>query len=187
MPAETVDLVRPAEPDLPEDPAAALEILMATYGNMVLRVAYMYVHDRQWAEDISQEVFVRAYRYWRQFRRESSVKTWLCRITANCCQDRLRSRSFRETPVEEMPTVQDEADAEAEAVANLESTRVMKYVQKLPEVYREAVFLFYYADMSIRDIAQTLNCPEVTVRSRLHRGREALREVLEREGFAHDR
>lgn len=187
MPAETVDLARPPEPDLPEDPAAALEILMSTYGNMVLRVAYMYVRDRQWAEDISQEVFVRAYRYWRQFRRESSVKTWLCRITANCCQDRLRSRSFRETPVEEMPTAHDAGDAEAEAVANLENTRVLKHVEKLPEAYREAVFLFYYADMSIRDIAQTLGCPEVTVRSRLHRGREALRQVLEREGFAHDR
>lgn len=187
MPAETLDSPRVVEPEFPDDPAEALEMLMQLYGNMVLRLAYMYVHDRQWAEDISQEVFVRAYRYWRQFRRESSVKTWLCRITTNCCQDRMRSRSFRETPVDDMPLAHGEGNAEAEALAKLEGTVVLKHVQSLPEAYREAVFLFYYCDMSIHDIAVALNCQEVTVRSRLHRGREALRRVLEREGFSHER
>lgn len=187
MPAESLDLVRPADADLPADPDAALEIMMNSYGNMVLRLAFMHLHDRHLAEDVSQEVFVRAYRYWRQFRHESSVKTWLCRITVNCCQDRLRSRAARETPIDEMPTAHtDEGDAEAEAMARLEGSRMLQHIEKLPPVYRQAVLLFYYADMSIKDMAQTLGCPEVTVRSRLHRGREALREVLEKEGLAHE-
>ena len=82
------------------DPSVALEHMMKTYGNAVIRTAYFYTGDRHLAEDISQEVFVRAYRYWRNFRGESSVKTWLTRITINLCRDRMQLRMSAEEPLD---------------------------------------------------------------------------------------
>ena len=72
-----------------------LESMMRTYGNDVLRTAYMYVKDIHTAEDIFQEVFIKADRNKEGFRGESSVKTWLIRITVNACKDYLKSAYHR--------------------------------------------------------------------------------------------
>ena len=68
-----------------------IEALMREYGNDVLRTAYSYVNDRAAAEDCFQEVFIKAYKNLSGFRGESSVKTWLIRITINVCKDYLKS------------------------------------------------------------------------------------------------
>ncbi|MFD0959656.1 RNA polymerase sigma factor [Paenibacillus chungangensis] len=73
----------------PKQPADALELLMEAYGAMVMRIAYFYTGDRHLAEDISQEVFLRAYRGWSSFRGDSSVKTWLTTIAVNVCRDKI--------------------------------------------------------------------------------------------------
>ena len=79
-----------------------LESMMRTYGNDVLRTAYMYVKDIHTAEDIFQEVFIKADRNKEGFRGESSVKTWLIRITVNACKDYLKSAyNRRVTPLQE--------------------------------------------------------------------------------------
>lgn len=65
------------------------------YSQMVMRTAYYYVKDQMVAEDIAQEVFLRAYKKMDEFLRESSVATWLYRITVNACKDYLRSWSYR--------------------------------------------------------------------------------------------
>ena len=84
--------------DAPECPD--LESMMCTYGNDVLRTAYMYVKNIHTAEDIFQEVFIKADRNKESFRGESSVKTWLIRITVNACKDYLKSAyNRRVTPL----------------------------------------------------------------------------------------
>ena len=91
--------IPPAEA-VPECPN--LESMMRTYGNDVLRTAYMYVKDIHTAEDIFQEVFIKADRNKESFRGESSVKTWLIRITVNACKDYLKSAyNRRVTPLQE--------------------------------------------------------------------------------------
>lgn len=193
----------------PVDPRQALELLMRHFGDMVLRLAYMYLRDHQWAEDVSQEVFVRAYRGWAAFRRESSVKTWLTRITVNACRDCLRSRCWREgflggagpagVDGAEGPAVRDvaaaggrssawgsdplENDPEEAAIARVERSVLLGQLMGLAPDLREALFLYYYFGLSTAEIATALGCPEGTVRSRLNRGRERLKEALEREGW----
>lgn len=161
---------------------------MAAYGTMVLRLAFFYLRDRHWAEDASQEVFLRAFRGWAAFRGLSSVKTWLARITVNVCRDELRRRRSREllwAGTDPAPAVRedDRDDPEEAAIARLERGRVLQSVLALPPDQREAVFLYYYFGFDTAEIARVTGCAEGTVRSRLHRGRERVREALGREGW----
>ncbi len=171
----------------PADADLALDHLMARYGNVVLRTAYFYLGDRYSAEDISQETFLRAYRHWADFRGDSSVKTWLTRITINLCRDYRAKKMNSEQPTDPLILHRHHPfDMENEAIKRLESTVVLQYLLELPMPYQEALYLFYYLDMSTAEIATALGINEGTVRSRLHRGREGLRKRLGKEGFIDD-
>ncbi len=175
---------KPDSDRLPADPAEAVERLMATHGADVLRTAFFYLGDRGRAEDVSQEVFVRAFRGWSRFRGESAVKTWLVRITLNLCRDRMRGRAAHETPAD--PVALDRAsplDLEAEALARLERTAILKEVLALPWPYQEVIYLYYYLDLDVRETARAMDVPEGTVRTRLHRARALLKDRLEKEGW----
>lgn len=175
---------RSASEGLPADPAEAVELLMAEHGADVLRTAFFYLGDRGRAEDISQEVFVRAFRGWSRFRGESAVKTWLIRITLNLCRDRTRGRAAHEKLTD--PVSLDRAsplDLEAEAMARLERTAILKEVLALPWPYQEALYLFYYLDLDVRETARAMDAPEGTVRTRLHRARALLKDRLEKGGW----
>lgn len=174
----------------PDDPARALEALMEAYGPMVLRLAYFYVRDRQWAEDICQEAFLRAFRGWVSFRRDSSARTWLSRITVNVCIEQLRRPRWREEvqpePTPADPRIDPTGNPEEAALDRLDRHALLGHVLNLPEEMREAVFLYYYFDLATTEIATVLGCPEGTVRSRLSRGRGILRTALEKEGWRRD-
>lgn len=83
-----------------KDPSQALEQLMESFGSTVMYTAYFNTGDRHLAEDISQEVFLRAYRNWNSFRGDSTVKTWLTTITINVCRDKMGVRMFAEQPTD---------------------------------------------------------------------------------------
>lgn len=168
----------------PEEPSSALEELMSEYGNDVLRTAYFYLKDRHLAEDVSQEVFLRVYRKWSTFRGESSVKTWLMTITIRLCWDKLGMKSNREQPTDPVlirPGGQ--ASAEEEMMRRLNRTTILQYVMKLPAQYHEVLYLYYYLELSTKEIAQLTHSPEGTVRARLSRAREMLGKHLQEEGL----
>lgn len=164
------------------EPSIALEEMMTHYGTTVIRTAYFYTGDRHLAEDISQDVFVRAYRNWHNFRGESSVKTWLARITVNVCRDRMRLRMTTEEPTDpdSMHGIQP-AGVEEEVMQRLSRSTILQHVMRLPVKYREAIYLFYYLELSTKEIAETIGAPEGTVRGRIHRAREKLANQLLRE------
>lgn len=168
------------EQALPADRAAALEALMETYGTRILHLAYSYLRDRHLAEDVAQEVFIRAYRNWQEFRGESSVYTWLYRITVNLCKDKKRSAWLRrffltaedgrfEEPVEGPEPQVAEREGQQELLAQ---------VLALPEIYREVLFLHYYEDFSVTEISDLIGLNANTVKTRLRRGRQLLKERL---------
>lgn len=141
----------------------------------LLRLCYLYLHDVQLAEDAVQETFIKAARTLDRFRGESSVKTWLTRIAMRTCCDMRRSFWFRRvdrrvTPEMLPEPVQDTAEDEfALTIA----------VMNLPKKEREAILLYYYQDMNVSEIAQTLGVTQPTVSYRLRRAREKLRQELE--------
>lgn len=164
------------------EPSLALERLMTEYGTAVLRTAYFYMGDRHLAEDISQEVFIRAYRNWSKFRRESNVLTWLTKITINICRDRFNLRSSSEKPVDPLLIRQSaELNVEEQVLQRIKKTTILKHVMNLPSQYHEVVYLYYYLDLSTREIAELIESPEGTVRGRLHRARELLGQYLKTE------
>ena len=112
-----------------------LETLMRTYGNDVLRMAYSYVKDYDTAEDIFQEVFIKVNANLTAFRGESSVKTWILRITVNACKDYLKSAYSRRVTMfsEEEETQIPTADTTEEIERRQDGEQIRKALLLLPE------------------------------------------------------
>ena len=151
------------------------------------------------AEDLTQEVFVRVSRGLPDFRGDSKLSTWIYRIATNVATDRLRSRSFRETQrdkanppdggsVEDVDALPEEKNPSLERQLMREqmSSCVHDYINTLPENYRAVVILSDIEGLTNRQIAEVLEMTLDTVKIRLHRGREKLKEKL-RNGCSFDR
>lgn len=160
-----------------------LNTWVTEYGSDVLNLAYSYVKNYHVAQDITQDVFLRAFTKIETFRGDSGVKTWLLSITANRCKDYLRSWVVRHETND--LTLQTEAahqlgdDTEQAAIGRLERDALWQLVHRLPVKYREVILLFYQRELSSAEVAQTLGISEATVRTRLHRGRTLMREWME--------
>jgi len=171
--------IPPAEA-VPECPN--LESMMRTYGNDVLRTAYMYVKDIHTAEDIFQEVFIKADRNKEGFRGESSVKTWLIRITVNACKDYLKSAyNRRVTPLQEFQENALMSENDFDGIERKETQQeVRNAVMSLPEAHRDVVLCVYFQGMTVPEAAKALGLAEGTVKSRLSRAKDKLKQLLER-------
>lgn len=158
-----------------------IEELMRTYGNDVLRTAYYYVKDKDTAEDMFQETFIKAYRNLDSFRGDSSIKTWLLHIAVNVCKDYLKSAYNRHVvPLTEYEEETIIAQDSFETIENADrNTQIRQAVEQLPDGFREAVICVYFNEMSVAETAKLLNVAEGTVKSRLSRARDMLKKILE--------
>jgi RNA polymerase sigma-70 factor, ECF subfamily len=127
-------------------------------------------------DDIAQDVFITVYRNLGKFRFESQFTTWLYRITVNKCKDYLRKKKIRSVflPIKDT----DEAVYEQEHTSDI-SEAVHKAIARLPEKLRLPLLMKDIEGLSYQDIAETMNCEIGTVKSRIFRAREGLRNMLE--------
>ncbi len=147
------------------------ERLVREHGQAVYRLAYARTGNRQDAEDVTQETFLRLVRSAPEFRDEDHCRAWLLRVAANCAKDLFRVPwRRRELPPEEAEHIP--------ASPEPETGGVLEAVLALPERYRLPVHLFYYEELSIEEIAKVLGIRAGTVRTRLTRARGKLREAL---------
>lgn len=168
-----------------EDRTMLLESWMRDYGTRVMHLAYFYLKDRHLAEDVAQEVFLKAYRSMDQFRGDSQVYTWLYRITVNLCRDRLRSGWHKHMVLPgDLPPVSGGGLPDEEALKQDSRRRVLRHVMALPEHYREVLVLYYYQQLSTIEVAEITSLPENTVKTRLHRARQQLKQALAGEEVA---
>lgn len=156
-----------------------IESWVDTYGDRLLRLAYLYVHNRVTAEDCVQEAFIKAYRKMGQLKDENNPLPWLMRIVVNQCRDHGRQR--REILTAElidplMPGPEEEVMNEDVIL------HIHRAVTSLPEKYRLPVVLHYFEDMTLEDIAKVLGENSGTIRTRIRRAREKLRKIVEKEG-----
>ncbi len=167
--------------------AAALEVLYTRYGRVVLAFATRMMGDRQSGEELVQEVFVKA---WRQAKSYSSERgsyiTWLLSITHNLSIDEIRKRNRRPQkavsadPVLLMANVKDDAiSVELSAEMTELRTLMIAAMATLPAQQREAVELAFYRGLTQREVAETLNEPLGTIKTRIRLGMKKLREYLE--------
>lgn len=151
--------------------------LLDMYSGTVYRIAYARTRNRQDAEDITQDVFLKYISANKQFDSEEHRKAWLLRVAVNCSNDFVKSAHYRHrADFDEMPENGVEPSYELP-----EKSEVWYAVQALPEKYRIPIHLFYYEDMSIAQIAAITNERESTVRSQLTRARKMLKEILKEE------
>ncbi len=181
----------------------AFDLLVIKYQRRVERLISRFVRDTDLVQDLAQEAFIRAYRALPQFRGESAFYTWLYRIAVNTAKKQLmvlgRDPVITESALAERREQEDETsapqleqrdDETPEAVlAGKEVARVVnEAVQALSQDLRQALVLREIEGLSYEEIAQVMNCPVGTVRSRIFRAREAiaqrLRPVLDRRGGA---
>lgn len=156
------------------------ERLVNTYADLILRVAYTYLGSRTDAEDVCQEVLLRLLRRREPFESAEHERAWVVRVTANLCRDLLRRRASHLTIA--LDEVSEPAsDEPADELAS--TARVLRAVMRLPLAYREAIFLRYYENYSIREIARVCDCSEDAAAARLSRGRAKLREILKGDGL----
>jgi len=155
--------------------------LLTRYQRPVLNFVYRLLGDAAEAEDVAQEVFVRAYRHWAEYDPCRKVSTWLFAMARNAAIDRLRYRQRH--PTEPLDTVaanliRGPADPSVEAGTREIGDRIAAAIQTLPEEQRAAVVMAEYHGMSHAEIAAVMGGSEKSVESRLYRARQALREQL---------
>ena len=144
---------------------------------LIYRVAFSQVKNHADAEDITQEVFLKIIRHDMRYQSMEHERAWIVRVTINLCRDLLKSK-WHKTSV----SMEEVSEAQRGSCENFTEIQddMMWAVLQLPEKYRNCLYLFYYEDYSIKEIAQSLEMPENTVKTNLKRGRQALKEFLEK-------
>jgi RNA polymerase sigma-70 factor (ECF subfamily) len=162
-----------------------VEKLIEKYGYDIYKLAYFYVKDKGKAEDITQEVFLTCFDKMTYFRGDfSQVKNWLLKITSNKCKDYLRSWAYKYTTISNSfieSLRSKESSLESSLIKKHESSELVALILDLPIKYREVIILYYYQEMKIREIADLLNINENSVKTRLRRGKEKLKNDLKGE------
>ena len=166
----------------------AFDVLVLKYQHKVIKVIMRYVRDPSEAMDVAQEAFLKAYRAMPRFRGDSAFYTWLYRIAINTAKNHLVAARRRPLDYDLDPQDPDQYDMQGrlsdgdtpEGLVLSEEIKdtVNRAIQNLPEDLRTAIILREVEGMTYEEIAQTMECPVGTVRSRIFRAREAIDKKL---------
>jgi RNA polymerase sigma factor (sigma-70 family) len=152
--------------------------IVEEHSGYLVRIAYLYVKNWETAEDIVQEVFVKFFQTYEQFRQEASLKTYLTRMTTNRSKDYLRSWKHKKDVLFE--TIFAQSEGVDETLQQQEQyMQLSEKLFDLPLKYREPLILYYYDEQSIPEIANYLQLNENTVKTRLRRAKQKMREFLQ--------
>ena len=163
----------------------AFDLLVLKYQRKILRLLGRMIRDPAEIEDVAQEAFIKAYRALPQFRGESAFYTWLYRIAVNTARNWLASAGRRPSTPNAIETEDGETFNETDNLTDISTPESMvasreiaetvnAVIEDLPEELRTAIVLREIEGMSYEDIAQSMDCPIGTVRSRIFRAREAI-------------
>ena len=167
----------------------AFELLVEKYQRKLARLLSRFIRDPAEVEDVTQEAFIKAYRALPAFRGDSAFYTWLYRIGINTAKNYLMAMGRRAPTSTEVEAEEAEGFAEGEQLRDINTPEsvllsneiaqtVNATIEGLPEELRKAIQMREIEGMSYEDIAQAMDCPIGTVRSRIFRAREAIAEQL---------
>jgi RNA polymerase sigma-70 factor (ECF subfamily) len=158
--------------------AASFEALYDRHSPYLFRVALRMLRgDQAAAEDALQEAWIRAVTSLSRFRGESSLRTWLCGITMNCCREAWRRRPVQ--PIDELPEMSGASPSES---AHLDAIRLEQALGRLDDSSREIIELFDVLGHTHEEVSRILGIAPGTSKSRLFRARETLRRLLGTDG-----
>ncbi|MCW4148255.1 RNA polymerase sigma factor RpoE [Halomonas janggokensis] len=166
----------------------AFDLLVKKYQHKIIGLIGRYVHDHAEVHDVAQEAFIKAYRALGKFRSESAFYTWMYRIAINTAKNHLVSRGRRPPGsdldisdaeiVDQSGRLADAESPEASIARDQLEAAVYEAIEKLPDDLRTAITLRELDGLAYEDIAQVMQCPVGTVRSRIFRAREAVDEHI---------
>ena len=166
----------------------AFDLLVKKYQHKIIALVGRYVNDHHEQQDIAQEAFIKAYRAIGNFRAESAFYTWMYRIAINTAKNHLVSRGRRppgtDVEVEDAENfslaegMRDSASPEAILMRDELEERIFATLNKLPDDLKTAISLREFEGLSYEDIAEVMQCPVGTVRSRIFRAREAIDKAI---------
>ena len=157
---------------------SAFQILVKRHKEKVRNIIYITMNNSALVDDIAQEVFITVYKNLKHFRFESQFTTWLYRITVNRCKDYLRRINVRKifSPIDDnFEAAEYSLPIESKDISRI----VMDAISKLPVKLRMPLILKDIEGFSYEEISKSLNCELGTVKSRIFRGREKLKEILQ--------
>ncbi|HOE65496.1 MAG TPA: RNA polymerase sigma factor [Candidatus Hydrogenedentes bacterium] len=163
-----------------EGDAAAFSSLILRHQRIVYNLAFRFMRNATQAEDMAQEAFLKAFRLLEGFRGDSSFSTWLYRVTCSVCLTELDRRK-RRGEVDLQP-IHDRAETIRSSHADAdEAELIRRCVTKLPEKYAQVLTLYYLQEIPYEDLAKIMGAPQGTLKTWMHRARNCLREIVEKE------
>ncbi|MFC7785244.1 sigma-70 family RNA polymerase sigma factor [Rossellomorea sp. GCM10028870] len=161
--------------------SVTIEEVVDQYGEDVWKLVFSYVRHEQAADDLTQEIFIKIYKKMDTFSGHSTLRTWIWRVAINHCKDFLNSWYKRKVFPEEdhhFQMMSSGSTVEGDVIQRNEDRELGKAVFGLPLKYREIIYLHYYADRSLKEVSILLNVKENTVKTRLRRAKQLLKEGL---------
>ncbi|OIU66434.1 sigma-70 family RNA polymerase sigma factor [Rossellomorea aquimaris] len=152
------------------------------YSDDVYRLIFTYVKKKEIAEDLVQEVFIKCYKNIDDFKGNSSVKTWIISIAINQCKDYLRSAYSRYVYLSDKISSLAKGNTKTPedlVLENNEKDLLTKEILSLPIKFREVIYLYYFQELKIREIADVLGVNENTMKSRLSRAKELVKKNIQ--------
>ncbi|MEO2078092.1 MAG: sigma-70 family RNA polymerase sigma factor [Bacillus sp. (in: firmicutes)] len=161
----------------------SFEELVNEYGKAIFKYIFSLVKHKELAEDLYQEVLLSAYLAYSSIKEQGKYKSWLYTIAINKCRDYWRKENkskqfWKEEVYSYSVSFESPFIPEEEVLHNFSAQQMAEKVSLLPEIYRNPIYLYYYHDMSLVEIAQTNNLPMSTVKTRMKRAKERLRPKM---------
>ncbi len=167
---------------------AAFEDVVSFYQNKVFAICFRMIGNKHEAEDLAQEAFIRAYINIQSYDENRKFSTWLYRIATNLAIDRMRKKKpdyYLDAEIKGTEgmnlysQIPDNGVLPEDEVTSLETqSYIQKEIMQLPAKYRSIIALRFIDELSLKEISEILEIPVGTVKTRIHRGREALRKKL---------
>lgn len=162
----------------------AFRKLYELYAEKIYKTAYMMTNDKVAAQDVVQEVFIKVFKKISDLKYKEAFSSWFYRITINSCLSYMSENSkvkvlFDEDEFNNIPEERIYFNPEDNALERELYEEVMENIYKLPRLQRITIILYFYNEMTIKEIAGVMDCSEGTVKSRLFHGKKNLKEMLE--------
>jgi RNA polymerase sigma-70 factor (ECF subfamily) len=161
----------------------AFAVLVNSYKDLVFSLALKMTKNREEAEEVSQDTFIKAYKNLAKFKGDSKFSTWLYKIAYNACLDRFKKNAKlnKTDSIDSMLTFNVESSENTmQAIERTERAEIMKAcLELLPDDERNIVWFFYYKELSLKEIAEITQFSEANIKVKLHRGRKHLLTIVQ--------
>ncbi len=155
-----------------------MERIVDEYGNTIWRMCYMYLKDKQLAEDVMQDTLIKVYEKYHTLQENGNEKAWIMKIAINTCKNYLKTNWLKCVIVGIKKDERKEKSLEEIFLTQERERELFSSILMLKNKYKDVILLFYYQEMKIREIAEILDITEATVSMRLQRARILLKNLL---------